>query len=51
MIRKALHNTSRPADRGRRTPAEAMDAIEGANLRSVTWVIAGGVRSGDWRHQ
>ncbi len=51
MIREAPHNTSRPADRGRRTPAEAMDAIEGENLRSVTWVIAEEVRGGDRRHQ
>jgi len=28
-----------------------MDAIEGENLHSVTWVIAEGVRSGDRSHQ
>ena len=28
---------------------EAMIAIEGENMRSVTWVVIEDVRSGDWR--
>ena len=31
-----------------RTLTDAMVAIEGENLRSVTWVVVEEVKSGDW---